>query len=267
MTFDRDLLPVEGSGLLTGLPDMVGHFKASDIRTGWEADTGIAIVDLTDSKGNPIAANGRNALKRALAAYAELGLTVNVGVDLEAFVFEKDEDGKWVPYDTPGAYVYGAGVGVDPAGLIDQVWRQAEAMGIELESFNSEFDCSQFEMTLRYGEAMAAIDDLLLFKTMAKEIYAEDGLSKLCKQAIAGLIQHHEGLAGIMAPTVNSYRRLQPASLSVCLATGLTGATITVALPHVFLTNVARLHVLNSAWVIVLSTFIRRLRQPCKPPY
>ena len=74
---------------------MVGHFKASDIRTGWEADTGIAIVDLTDSKGNPIAANGRNALKRALAAYAELGLTVNVGAELEAFVFEKDEDGKW----------------------------------------------------------------------------------------------------------------------------------------------------------------------------
>jgi len=42
----------------------------------------------------------------------------------------------------------------------------------------------------------------------------QDGLSTLCKQAIAGLVKHHEGLAGIMAPTVNSYRRLQPASLS-----------------------------------------------------
>ncbi|MCP4789893.1 MAG: glutamine synthetase [Gammaproteobacteria bacterium] len=255
LTFDRDLLPVEGSGLLTGLPDMVGHYKAEDIRLGWEADTGVAIVDLTDSKGNPIAVNGRNALKRALAAYADMGLSVNIGIELEAFVFEKDAQGNWTPYDTPGAYVYGAGSSVDPLGLIDQVWEQAEAMGIELESFNSEFDCSQFELTLRYGEAMAAIDDLLLFKTMAKEIYTangfllsfmpkpiadrggsglhvnfsfsdaagnnvindtntQDGLSTLCKQAIAGLVKHHEGLAGIMAPTVNSYRRLQPASLS-----------------------------------------------------
>lgn len=255
LTYDRDLLPVEGSGLLTGLPDMVGHFSADNVRAGWEADTGVAIVDLTDSKGNPIAVNGRNALKKALAAYAERGMTVNVGVELEAYVFEKDAEGNWVPYETPGAYVYSGGVNVDPAGLIDQVWNQAEAMGIELESFNSEFDCSQFEMTLRYSEAMASIDDLFLFKTMAKEIYAangyllsflpkpvddrggsglhinfsfadadgnnlindesaEDGLSKLCKQAIAGLVHHHESLAGIMAPTVNSYRRLQPASLS-----------------------------------------------------
>ena len=254
LTFNRELLPVEGSGLLTGLPDMVGHFSAEDVRPGWEPDTGVAIVDL-QHKGEPVAVNGRNALIRALAAYAEIGIKVKVGIELEAFVFEPDETGRWVPYNTPGAYVYGAGPAVDPKGLIDQVWRQAESCGIELESFNSEFDWPQFEMTLRYDDALEAVDQLFLFKTMAKEIYAknghllsfmpkplsdrggsgmhinfsfedadgnnvindssaDDGLSKLCKQAIAGLVHHHEGLACLLAPTVNSYRRLMPASLS-----------------------------------------------------
>ena len=41
-----------------------------------------------------------------------------------------------------------------------------------------------------------------------------DGLSALAKHAIAGLCQHHQALVAIGAPTVNAYRRLQPAQLS-----------------------------------------------------
>lgn len=43
---------------------------------------------------------------------------------------------------------------------------------------------------------------------------AADGLSLLAKQCIAGLIEHHEGLAALCAPTVNAYKRLQPGTLS-----------------------------------------------------
>ena len=39
-------------------------------------------------------------------------------------------------------------------------------------------------------------------------------LSSLGEQCVAGLMHHHKGLAGILAPTVNSYDRLAPASLS-----------------------------------------------------
>ena len=38
-------------------------------------------------------------------------------------------------------------------------------------------------------------------------------LSSLVSGCIAGLIRHHESLGGIVAPTVNSYARLKPASL------------------------------------------------------
>jgi glutamine synthetase len=39
-------------------------------------------------------------------------------------------------------------------------------------------------------------------------------LSDLAKHAIAGMLEHHQALAGLCAPTVNAYKRLRPASLS-----------------------------------------------------
>lgn len=37
-----------------------------------------------------------------------------------------------------------------------------------------------------------------------------DGLSTLARQAIGGLMQHHEAVAGLSAPLINSYKRLMP---------------------------------------------------------
>ncbi|MEP1520186.1 MAG: glutamine synthetase, partial [Ascidiaceihabitans sp.] len=41
-----------------------------------------------------------------------------------------------------------------------------------------------------------------------------DHLSDLAQGCISGLVHHHKGLAGLLAPTALSYKRLQPASLS-----------------------------------------------------
>jgi glutamine synthetase len=43
---------------------------------------------------------------------------------------------------------------------------------------------------------------------------ASDGVSALAKQAVAGMLAHHQSLAGLCAPNVNAYKRLRPASLS-----------------------------------------------------
>jgi len=39
-------------------------------------------------------------------------------------------------------------------------------------------------------------------------------MTDLAKGCVAGLMHHHRGMAGLVAPTVNSYERLKPASLS-----------------------------------------------------
>lgn len=42
----------------------------------------------------------------------------------------------------------------------------------------------------------------------------EHGLSTVCRQSIAGLLEHHRGLTAVSAPTVNAYKRLQPGMLA-----------------------------------------------------
>ncbi|MDD9992873.1 MAG: glutamine synthetase family protein [Rhodospirillales bacterium] len=252
--YERTLIPAPGSGVPEGLPDMEAVFDLDRVRPGWEPGTGVVVANL-EKEGQPLGLCARGALARAIAAWQQAGLAPFLGIELEAFVFQRDSSGNWVPYDTPGAYVYGTGTAVDPAGLVDDIWSQAQACGFPLEAINSEFDWPQFEFTLRYRDALGAIDDIFLFRLMAREVAAkrgyllsfmpkplsdrggsgvhlnlsladsrgdnaladpaqEDGLSELTRRCIAGLMYHHRSMAGLIAPTVNSYRRLRPASLA-----------------------------------------------------
>lgn len=43
---------------------------------------------------------------------------------------------------------------------------------------------------------------------------APDGLSELTKSCLAGVVEHHQAMTALCAPTVNAYRRLQPGELN-----------------------------------------------------
>jgi glutamine synthetase len=42
---------------------------------------------------------------------------------------------------------------------------------------------------------------------------SDDGLSEMARSVMAGMLHHHVGMTALLAPTVNSYKRLQPGSL------------------------------------------------------
>ena len=253
VTYLKDLIPAPGAGVLEGLPDIEAVFDPSDLRPGWERNTQVALADL-ELHGQPADLCGRSALRRAIAAWREEGFDPMIGIEGEAYIFQRGEDGAWVPYDTPGAFVYGTGPFIDPAGLIDEIWETAYRCGLPIESINAEYDSPQFELTLQYTDALKACDDFFLFRTMAREVLykrgyllsfmpkplpdlsgtglhvnlsfqgkdgnnamhggtQKDQLSKLVSGCIAGLVQHHEAMGALVAPTVNSYDRLKPASL------------------------------------------------------
>lgn len=255
VTYCKDLIPTPGGSLLDGLNDLVLRFDDAEARASWQADTDVVIADQFFDHGAPLDMCGRGLLKRTVSAWQQKGLTPKVGIELEAFAFELDEDGKLQPYDTPGAYVYGTGSMIDPLGFTDDIWARAVELGFPLESLTSEFDSPQFEFTLTYEDAVKAVDDMFLFRLLAREVAlehgilltfmpkpiaelggsglhvnfsfvdengenvildaaAEYGLSYVARGAVAGLMHHHRGMAGLIAPTVNSYQRLQPASLS-----------------------------------------------------
>lgn len=173
--FDREMTPHEGSHMLSGLPDFEVSFSRDAVKPGWEPDTGVVVGDLS-RQGRPVEMSPREVLKQQIAAWRELGYDPRVGLELEAYLFEADGEEGWRPISTPGAYVYGTGRAVDPTGTIDAVMATARAVGLPMESVNSEYDNGQFELTMSYGDALQACDDAFLFKVMAREVAAEHGI-------------------------------------------------------------------------------------------
>ena len=250
VSFDRDLLPVPGCGLYDGLPDMELVLDEGR-RKSWQPNTEIALGDL-QVDDEPFGLCARSQLRRTIGEWEDLGLFPMVGLETEAYLFQRDSDGVWRPYDTPGAFVYGTGPSNDPLGVMDDIWEMANLCDIPIESMNGEFDNGQFELTLRFNDPLKACDDAFLMRMMAREIalkkellitflpkpipdrggsglhinfsFVDDSgqnviaptgsLSKVAQQSIAGLISHHEGLSGLLASTVNSYDRLNPASMA-----------------------------------------------------
>lgn len=255
--YDRDLLDAPGARVKQGLPDMELVWRGDEIRPGWESSTQVVLGDLYDDTGAPLPLCPRGALKRAVADWQALGLTPKVGIELEAFALQADEQGRLMPYDAPGGVVYGTGPFADPLRFNDRIWEMAETLGFSLDMITSEFDTPQFEYTLTFDDAVKAVDDIVLFRLMAREIALEygivltflpkpiaeaggsgmhvnfsftdaqggnalasgpvggpDHLNDLARGCLAGLVHHHKGLAGLVAPTAGSYLRLQPGALS-----------------------------------------------------
>jgi len=173
--FDREMIPHDGGHFWDGLPDCDANYDVSSIRTGWQEGTAVVVPDITRG-GRPVPLAPRNVLKDVIGRWTDKGLTPMVGIELEAYLFESDGEGGWRPISTPGAYVYGTGSAVDPSGTIDEIMSTAVIAGLRLESVNSEYDNGQFELTLRYDDALIAADESFLFKVMAKEVAASRGM-------------------------------------------------------------------------------------------
>lgn len=174
--FDRDLLPSPGSMMMEGLPDMELRWRGADIRDSWHEGTKIVLGDLYDHEGDPLEVCPRGALKRAVAAWEARGLSPKIGIELEAFAFQRAEDGSLVPYDAPGAVVYGTGPTTDPRGFNDAIWARATALGFRIDMITAEYDAPQFEYTLTFDDALRAVDDIILFRLLAREVALEHGI-------------------------------------------------------------------------------------------
>ncbi|GHE87530.1 glutamine synthetase [Aliiroseovarius zhejiangensis] len=255
--YDKDLLDAPGAMMKQGLPDMELRWDEADIRDSWESATQIVIGDLYDQDGAPLELCGRQALKRAIAAWQARGLTPMIGIELECYALMANEIGRLVPYDAPGGVVYGTGPFSDPLRFTDDIWERADNLGFNVDMITAEYDSPQFEFTLTFDEALKQMDDIVLFRQMAREVALEHGLvltfmpkpiaeaggsgmhvnfsfrdqdgrnaldngpvggpenmNDLARGCIAGLMHHHKGLSGLVAPTTNSYQRLQPGTLS-----------------------------------------------------
>jgi glutamine synthetase len=84
------------------------------------------------------------------------------------------------------------------------------------------------------------LNDLVTGKNVFYDSNDPYGLSKVARQFIAGLLAHAPGMMAVLAPLVNSYKRLVPGfEAPVYLSWGHTNRSALVRVPH---TSVGRLH-------------------------
>ncbi len=208
------------------------------------------IGDIARPDGTPFEGDPRYVLKRAVAEAEKMGFTMNIGPELEFFLFELDEKG----HPTTNLTDKGGYFDFAPLDKAQDVRRAIdfalEDMGFKIEASHHEVAPSQHEINFRFGDVLTTCDNIVTFKYVVKSIayhmgyYATfmpkplfgvngsgmhsnqslmsdgknafydaetpDGLSATAKQYIAGLLKHVRDFAAVTNPTVNSYKRLVP---------------------------------------------------------
>ena len=174
LTFDREILPIPGLAFDVGLPDLEARLDPSSLRPGWEKDTVVGVGDLFH-RGEALAIDPRNVLRTAIEPWRARGLQPQVAFEFEFYLLRPDGTGNWAPLDTPASRVYGTGASVDPDGVVNEIVDSAAACNLAIEAWCTEFDDSQFEINIRYRDALEAADDAFLFRVLAHEVATHRG--------------------------------------------------------------------------------------------
>ena len=226
----------------------------------WTVENGYAearfLCSVSNPDGTPYEGDTRNVLKRTVDRAAKMGYHVNLGPELEFFLFQIDEKGKPTTktfdqacYFEPAPYDLGERVRLE-------IYRTLKAMGYTIEASHHEVAPGQHELSYKYADALGAADRATTFKWVVKTIakkfglhatfmpkplygqtgsgmhvnislfqngknvfYDEDGqlqLSKTAFQFIAGLMENVKTFTAVTNPLVNSYKRLVPGFEAPC---------------------------------------------------
>lgn len=220
--------------------------------TGTEEPRARVLCEIVTPDGQPFPGDPRGVLKRALADAAEAGYAYQAGVELEFFLLTRGDDGqpgRPIADDRAGYFDDSA----DPGSVVRQeIIRQLDAEGIQVEASHHEVAFGQHELDLALDDALASADRVVrtratikaaaqrhgLFATfMPKPFFGVAGsgmhthqmllrrgshdnafsdpadeylLSTVARHFIAGQLRHARALCAIVAPLVNSYKRLVP---------------------------------------------------------
>jgi glutamine synthetase len=206
--------------------------------------------------GEPYPLNTRVALKRVLGEAAQMGFSMNLGVECEIYVL-KLIDGQLVvpdPADKLSKAAYDIGGLLRSFPFLDRMVTLMNGLGWDVYSFDHEDGHGQFEFDFTYADALTMADRYIFWRYMVKHVAEEFGLmatfmpkpfadktgngahfnmsladaqtgrnlfaatpgddphgiglSRLGHQYVAGLLRHGRALCAVLAPTVNSYKRL-----------------------------------------------------------
>ncbi|MEL4306188.1 type I glutamate--ammonia ligase [Methanococcoides sp. LMO-2] len=144
----------------------------------WRPSEGAVARIIGDVKlpdGTPFEGDPRYILKRAIQQAKDMGFTMNVGPELEFFLFKLDENGNATTEMTD----YGGYFDFAPLDRAQDVRREIdyalEHMGFKLEASHHEVAPSQHEIDFRFGDVLTTADNVVTFKYVVKSIAYHKG--------------------------------------------------------------------------------------------
>jgi glutamine synthetase len=242
-----------GYGDFVLVPDM-----ATLRRIPWHEGTVLALADIGWLDGSPVVASPRQMLRGQLDRLHERGWQAMVGTELEFIVFRDAYEQAWRQgyRDLTPANLYNVDYSMLGTARLEPLLRRIRNSMTEaamaVESAKGECNLGQHEIAFRYDDALVTCDNHVIYKSGAKEIAAQegvsltfmakydqregnschihlsvrdserrpimagdrDGFSPLMEHFIAGLLLCLPDFTLMYAPNVNSYKRFQPGSFA-----------------------------------------------------
>ncbi len=239
-----------------------------------DAPNARVICNVYTPNGEPFEGDPRYVLKRALAVAAEMGYQYYTGPELEFFLLKPQPNGDLfplTPHDQAGYFDANTDLAHS---IRRQMVTALQNFGIKVEALHHEVAIGQHEIDIQYDQALRTADNAVTLRMTLKAvaqrngIYAtfmpkpiagingngmhthqslwsngvnvfadahdEYGLSNVAKKFIAGQLAHARSMSAIIAPLVNSYKRLVPGyEAPVYLSWARTNRSALIRVPKV----------------------------------
>jgi glutamine synthetase len=263
LAVDVDMNTVDGyqmSSWERGYGDFVMRPDMATLRRiPWHPATALVIADLTWLDGAPVVASPRQILRQQVDRLAERGLVAMAGTELEFVVYaDSYEQASARNYrDLTPANDYNVDYSILGTSRIEPLLRRVRngmtGAGLYVESVKGECNLGQHEIAFRYADVLTTCDNHSIYKTGAKEIAAQEGMSitfmakpnvregnschihlslrgtdgapvlagdsshgmsRLGEHFLAGQLAALRELTLLYAPNINSYKRYVPGSFA-----------------------------------------------------
>lgn len=178
-----------GAGVLTGAGDVVMRPDPATFRIlPWAPHSAWMLADIELRDGTPFPFAARHLLRQAVQRLAERNMRLVTGLELEFHVF-RITDARLAHGDTgmppaaPETELLAHGyqyltedryAALEP--VMDMLRRAAEGLRLPVRSMEVEFGPGQFEFTFEPADALDHADNMVLFRSMAKQVCRQQGL-------------------------------------------------------------------------------------------
>lgn len=175
--------PMQGVGDVLLVPD-----PATFRILPWSPHSAWIFCDVVYRDATPIPYSSRTILKNAVARLGDAGMAATIGLEVEFHILERldaslEHGDTTMPGTPPRTRALSHGYHfltetrygeVEP--VLDALRRAAQALGLAVRSVEVEMGPSQFEFTFDPDTPMQHADNLMMFRTMVKEVCAARGL-------------------------------------------------------------------------------------------